>query len=316
MFESYDTKAFGVYIKNVRISLGLTQKDVSRLTGINSETLRKMESGMTIPKFETLEYLSVAYKQDVLAVFTFFRKNQELYGLYKKLDYIIVSNELERLDDFQVKLKAIEDGNEKIVLFNNNEIDQLKLIIEGIELLNFGSNQYQEILDILNKAIHKTLNGFKVDRFKYFKYNQIEKRILLLLAVTYAELGEYKFSNDLLIFLMDISNGNQFMSQTDLFMYIKIIFNISYNYHELDRFENSLEYATKGIELCLKNQTTYLLSGLLFRRAVSKTKLQIPDADSDFKKSIELLGVMEHDGLQKIYEEKATEMYGYGNNPI
>ncbi|MBF4693103.1 helix-turn-helix domain-containing protein [Fusibacter ferrireducens] len=316
MFESYDTKSFGVYIRNVRISLGLTQKDVSRLTRINSETLRKMENGMTIPKFETLEYLSVAYKQDVLAVFTFFRKDQELYGLYKDLDYIIVSNELERLNDFQDNLKAIENGNEKIVLFNNNEIDQLKLITEGIKFLNLGSNHYQDALDILNQAIHKTLKGFKVDRFEYFKYNQIEKRILLLLAVTYAELGEYEFSNELLIFLMNISNGNQFMSQTDLFMYIKIIFNISYNYHELDQFENSLEYATKGIELCLKNETTYLLSGLLFRRAVSKKNLRCPDSESDFKKSIELLNVMEHEVLKKIYIDKAAELYGYTNNPI
>ncbi|GAU76233.1 helix-turn-helix [Fusibacter sp. 3D3] len=274
-----------------------------------------MENGKTVPKLETLGYLSVAYKQDVLAIFSFFRTNQELYELYKELDYIIVSNELERLNDFCDNLIKIENDDEKVNLFNTNELDQLKMIVEGIKLLNCESNRYHDVLSVLNRAIHRTLKGFKVDRFEYYKYNQIEKRILLLFAVTYAELEAYAFSNKLLFFLMDISNGDRFISQIDLFMYIKVIFNISYNFHEMDFFEDSLEYATKGIELCLKNKTTYLLSGLLFRRAVSKKNLQRSDADSDFRKSIELLNVMGQKALKEIYIEKATELYGYVDTP-
>ena len=46
-------------------SLKLTQHDVSNLTGVSVETLRRIENGRVIPKHETLDLLSPILKEDL-----------------------------------------------------------------------------------------------------------------------------------------------------------------------------------------------------------------------------------------------------------
>ncbi|WP_132995926.1 helix-turn-helix domain-containing protein [Sporanaerobacter acetigenes] len=65
--------SFGEALRNIRGELALTLDDVSELSGINSETIRRIELGKVIPKFETLELLSLAYKQDLNAMFLKYR---------------------------------------------------------------------------------------------------------------------------------------------------------------------------------------------------------------------------------------------------
>lgn len=67
---------FGQVLKEIRESFNYTQQEVTLLLGSNgdipglsTETLRRIENGMVIPKFETLELLSSVYKQDLNALF-------------------------------------------------------------------------------------------------------------------------------------------------------------------------------------------------------------------------------------------------------
>jgi len=59
----------------------LTQKYVEEVSGVNCDTLRKIESSLVIPRYETLEYLSMAYKVDLLI-------NIDEKTIYKWRDFI------------------------------------------------------------------------------------------------------------------------------------------------------------------------------------------------------------------------------------
>ena len=66
MFYSYDLSNFGIELRSIRQKNGYTQNYVKELTGVNEDTLRRIENGTVIPKYETLEILSSLYKTDLL----------------------------------------------------------------------------------------------------------------------------------------------------------------------------------------------------------------------------------------------------------
>lgn len=66
MFSSINFNTFGIKLKKVRLNCNLTQSDVSTICGINTDTLRKIENGYVIPKYETLEILTSVYKYDLI----------------------------------------------------------------------------------------------------------------------------------------------------------------------------------------------------------------------------------------------------------
>ncbi len=84
MFETINLKAFGQALKQVRLSLGYTQQDVRSNTGISCDTLRRIENGLVIPRYETLEYLSYFYKVDLLPILMKHRKLSHINNYYQK----------------------------------------------------------------------------------------------------------------------------------------------------------------------------------------------------------------------------------------
>ena len=107
MFKAYDTGEFGRYMRSVRKSLNLTQLEVEKMSNVNVETLRRLELGKVIPKYETLEYLSIVYKQDLLSIFGIHRTSQIMYEFYNYLDEIIIRYDLEKILEIEAKFDEV-----------------------------------------------------------------------------------------------------------------------------------------------------------------------------------------------------------------
>jgi len=65
LLSTYDLKAFSIRLREIRKSLGYTQENVVTGTGLSAETLRKLENGISIPRYDTIEILSMFYKTDL-----------------------------------------------------------------------------------------------------------------------------------------------------------------------------------------------------------------------------------------------------------
>ena len=88
---------FGQVMKLIRKSLNQTQTDVRDRVGISENTMMKIEKGLVIPKFDTLELLSLAYKIDITAVFLKYRQDISLVNIMASADEAIQSNNPSKL---------------------------------------------------------------------------------------------------------------------------------------------------------------------------------------------------------------------------
>ncbi len=58
-------KLFGEKIRDLRRNFKYTQKNIYDITGIHTDTIRRIEKGESIPSFDTFEKLSCLYSIDL-----------------------------------------------------------------------------------------------------------------------------------------------------------------------------------------------------------------------------------------------------------
>lgn len=307
MFEAFDTTAFGKYMKNVRKSLKLTQLDVVNLCNVNVETLRRLEKGQVIPKYDTLEYLSEAYKTDVMALFSFFRSSETLYNFYNYIDELIIEYNIDKLKSLENEYNAILDNVKLDKIINKTQIDQMALIVKGIK--EFNTEDYHECLNTFIAAMKISVSDFELLDYDQFKYTVLDYRVLLLIALGLSEVEELKLANSILELILKKFTKNQRVNENDKKLLIKVYSNLSYNYHCLDDFDSALFYANKGIDYCHKNSSTYGLFLLYYRRGVAKYLLRKRNYKKDFEYCIMLLEMEKKKKLIMIYKQVTKDKY-------
>lgn len=309
MFRAYNTEDFGAHVRGIRKSLNMTQKDVETTAGISCETLRKLESGLVIPKFETLEYLSHAYRVDLLKEFSTYRTSYQLFSFYTFIDNIIVENDSGKIHSLVELFNKQIDDEIRTELINYVEFDQMKLIVQGIEQYYSEENQIA-CMSAWLKAIRLTLPEFKIESCDSYNYNQLEQRICVLLSLASSKIKDYLSANKLLLKCLDEIESRSRLDLNEKIIMIKIHFNLSYNYHCLDENVLTLAHAEQGILLCQQYHINYLLPGLLFRRGICKYNMSEPDFQIDILHSITLLKILNNEKLANIYKNVAFEKYG------
>ena len=239
MFSTYDLKAFSTRLKEIRKSLGFTQDNVVTGTGLSSETLRKLENGMVVPRYDTIEILSLFYKTDLQAVLNNYKSSSELIKFYEVIDYHIVgyntSSIISTIDDFE-RFRA----QTNLKLIDMKELLQLHLLFNGL-YLSYTNNDTPNVIDaIINKYIESISvcnPSFSMDLWRQFKYSNVELRILFALASLYGLRRSCELSNDLLFFILDSLDFSFSSKHIDKLLIAKAFVLISYNYHRLDAHE-------------------------------------------------------------------------------
>lgn len=324
MFSTLDFKEFGEQVKQVRKNAKFTQKYVSDTTGINIDTIRRIENGLVIPKYETLELLSNTYKIDLLKLVSNLRQINPIFKLYKELDQIIIhfSNESSYRYD---KIKKLIDENTDIGV---NPLDVL-LLSEFITIskiiLNEINYDYDFVLNKLNELMKLAIPSFSFKKFNQFCYSEFEIRILILLGITYQDKNKSALSIEIFEFCLNymiLTTSNDDLSSLQL--KIKLYYNLSYAHYKIENDLESLRFADLGINLCNNHKVHYLLEMLLVRKAVAQFYLKNDEYMHSFYKALFLLHSLEQydklDYLIKTTKEKhhidLTEIYTVLRNYI
>ncbi|MBI9014966.1 MAG: helix-turn-helix transcriptional regulator [Clostridiales bacterium] len=309
MFETFDTQEFGNYLKNLRESLKITQNNVKELTGLSLETIRKLERGISIPRYDTLELLSKVYKVDVLQIFSLYRSSSDLYSFYNNLDHLIVEYNQEKLtnllEDFQNRIS--EETAEKV--FEKKELKQFILILKGIEAYSTEERK-EACYDYFIEAMKIGNSSFELKNINRFKYTQLEHRILLLIALALSFKRELKLANKILILSLETNQLKCRLDFNDIRLMIKIYFNLSYNFFGDEDYQNSLKYADEGIKYCQKHHSMYALSGLFYRRGIAKFFMEVDDYMTDLTYAMQLFYINDQFDLAKLYQDITFEKYG------
>ncbi|MGO1369947.1 helix-turn-helix domain-containing protein [Senegalia sp. (in: firmicutes)] len=319
MFESHNLEDFGKRVKNLRQSLGYTQKEVHQNTGIGLETIRRLEKGERLIRFDNLTDLSLFYKIDLLEELRNYNSANKLLRYYDKLDDIIVSYDYQKLmnlsNDFE-KYIGNDDEN-TLELFKLNTINQFKQLIKGITYLFSGEKSTNNLaLDKFIESLQITIANFTLDNFANQRYNVFEMRILLIIGVTLNETENHKKSNEILQFIITKLNFDKRAVFNEKKLIIKTYFNISYNYNDLDNQEEALKYANKGIEYCKTNELIYNLNHLYYRKGIAEHLLGKKEKiymDS-LHKAIQILEIQGRYELAKVYTNVTKDTYNININ--
>lgn len=311
MFSSYNLESFGLELKRLRLLNGLTQIDVQTHSGVNPDTLRRIENGYTIPKYETLEILSDLYKVDLLDILRSYRSNEKLYNYYARIDSLICNYNIKILKDLSADFEEfIEDGKGNLI--TPSTYGQFKLMIEGIEqYFSVVENERLNSLDTFVKALKLSIHEFQLLKYEDFNYSILEKRMLILIALGLAEHENYELSNNYLNMVLNNMDLKSKVEYNVSLLIIKVYFQLSYNSHSLSNDLLALKYANLGIDYSVKNNLMFGLYVLYYRKAVAEYLLSEGNHMDSFNKSIILLEIQNKSELVTLYKNVTNEKYGF-----
>lgn len=200
MFSTYRLDEFGSILRTLRLNCRLTQKNVYESTGINQDTLRRIENGSVIPKYETLEILSQVYKADLLLYLISCRADKSINDFYSDLDKIILSNEVKISDSIINELNEISSSK----LVNQNDFVLLRNFVEATVIYHkYHSESYQEVINNLIKCLNLSNNQYSYNDFENYQYTTLEIRVLLLIGLFKVRNDKIEESNKILLFCLN-----------------------------------------------------------------------------------------------------------------
>lgn len=310
MFISYNLEAFGDKLKELRRDLGYSQKDLEKHTGLSSDTLRRIEKGEVIPRYETLELLSSIYKEDLLELLKESRSHKMITEYYDALDDIITTYNDEKMQALEKEIRESFKENREVTFINPNEVIQLLLLIRGTTLYHsrFESDK-TDAKNILLDALRLTQPSFTIQQFMTYKYSFIEIRILLLFAILLAEEKELAQSTKILYFILErLKKGAP--STYQMFLLIKIYTNICYNYHLEDAHKKVILVAEEALAFCKDMETTHGLNSLYYRKGIAEFNLKNKNYKSSLYRAFFILKLTGKEDLLSIYQRVTKEHYG------
>lgn len=302
MFNTYDMHIFSSKLLNLRKNLGYSRDYVSRVSGVNTDTIRKIENGDVLPRFETLELLSLVYKVNLLQLLDQSKSNTTITHFYDSIDYYIARDDISEIHRIIPDFLIFSNEKKSQLLLNPKEIKQLTLFFETIDLLySEDSNKYDKGLLLLTDALKVTINLFTLDNWQTHRYNQLELRILYCMASILIHKDQFQASIDILQFILERFNFEGHINLNDKFSIIKVYSLISYNYHMLDNHKKALTFANIGIEYCQKDALMHLLPLLLSRKGIALYNLKNNDYRKYLDQAVQLLLIQENYTLADIY---------------
>ena len=304
MFYSLQLTSFGKKISTLRKQNKITQLTVSEQTGVNVDTIRRIEQGLVLPKLDTLLLLSSAYKVDLLQIFLEYCSDEPLKNIYNQLDPIMATMNTEEIIAFcDESIAFINMSADTSNLLLPIESDQLRYLLEGIKA-STDSNQMDVSTDLLLKGLRCTQPEISFDKLSKLCFSEIELRLLYLIAANYLDLNKTDESIAILLHLLSMPD-----STLSSKLRIKAHGLLSYNFFAIGDYKQSLHYADKGIELTRKAQTTYYAHTLLARKAVALLKLGQEGYEENMKLCIALLQFEGHTHLVEHYRQVSKERY-------
>lgn len=304
MFSTYDLKEFSKRLKQIRKSLGYTQEDVVAGTGLSVETVRKLEKGTNIPKYDTIELLSLFFKIDLDEVLHQYKNSNELFKYYAQIDQYIYNAERDQLEDLIASFEAFS-SQENHKLIDQRVLLQLNYLFKGLQMVDVDSTEPVDLLpacEMFIKALQVCIPNYDIERWKQFKYSSVELRILFALASVYGTMRYCELSNEILTYILSALDGTSMANYMSKLLIIKAYVILSYNYHRLSDDQNALKYAEAGINFCNTHGLMSNMSALLSRKGIAMYHLNQSDYYKYLDASECLLFIQGADKLAESYK--------------
>lgn len=297
----FNLVSFGIQLRNIRNQLNMTLEDVSELSGVNAETIRRIESGKVIPKLETLEFLSLTYKRDISSLFLKYRCNSYDYyinlksRIENKLYFMDLSNIEEELHELENLISCTTNSFIKL------NMQQLYILAQAMVLYK-RDNDLDTAKDRLIKAIRITIPDFTVSCFDQYTYSHMESWILIMIAIVEIDL----FNNILAMKILDFCT--KIIDINDK-LYILLYYNLAFIYEKSEEYDKCIAAADKGIMACQQNMNFFGLPVLYLYKGIAMYHLGNEIYHDCFSKSMTLCQCFGQERFIRLVSRKYKEIF-------
>ena len=266
----------GEVIKQRRAELGLTQEQLCE--GICEPiTISRMENGKQTPSRNRVIALLQRLGLPDDRYFALLSKNElELDKLQKdvasyNIRYQRASNEerAKAREDALVALKRLED------MIEDDDLMSRQIVIRSRILLGKEDGEYsfEEKINMLMESIHLTVPRFDLDEIGACLYSHDEIQIINHIACIYSEFEKHEKTVDIYSQLLKYVQKHMKLVSSTKSLLPMIAFNYARELIILKRYDEAIEIAEIGRQICINYGYYFNLPGLLAALAECKRLL-------------------------------------------
>lgn len=255
----------GNSIKELRKKAGLTQKELAN--GICTQAqISNIEKGEQYPSSIVLYDICIKLGVDMNSIFNF--KHNSKTNYVESVKKIIRKHIRNR--DYE-SLSYIVNSEKKNPLFSNGENKQFLIWHDAI------CDYY--ILKDKEKSIGKLQNSLNITMGTIHHSHEVESEILNSIAIIFSE--EENYENALSYYERALRAFSLTSVSANYQIEIRILYGLSKCLNKMENYEKSLEYSRKAKDLCVENETNYLLGEVLYQ--ISQTLIKMGAIESGLK---------------------------------
>jgi len=314
--KNFELHEIGKLVRSLRKQRGLTQADLAEHVNIDVATLSKIENGHAMPRKNTLANLLQKLRFDAGDVTPLFLSEKE--ARFEKLKEKLPKIRDPRNPEHTQKMKEfIEEFEKDSELYEDEFNRQFVLTVQASILVNpanvavtqtWGNSKLtkeeslkikattsfspeiiadlDKAIEMYNQAMQLTIPVFEIEKLDEYYLSGFEYSIIRNLANAYYLRGKEDLSIDIYKQLEKGIDSNYRIKSNIGGSYLSIIANLCNLLINADRYEEALEYASKGFETCVELQLAMLpllaqFKGIAMLEIVNKEKggYDVPEAE-------------------------------------
>lgn len=268
----------GSAIKRLRKQKGITQTELAAKI-MDISTLSRIERGIIMPSKYLIEALFQRLGCEPSKIANFLLSS-DMVHLEKIIDKINTAIGYKKADELKALIKKLENDDEYMKQPINT---QFVLYAKGsLELIEQNPHT---ALDYLKQAIKITIPDFDADNIAGYMLTDLDRRILLTIAILEKNMGELEYAIKL-SYGMKNNYDKHFIDRSDLARnYTVLLFNLAIWLSELKRFDEVIKICEECKKVCIEKGVGFVLPSITCYEAIARHELKMDGCEELFKQS-------------------------------
>lgn len=286
----YDLIGFGEHIREIRSNLNLTQIEVAKMAGFQRDTLRRLETGQSIPKIETLDRLSLIYGQDLYILFGHHRLTIDNY-ITQRMYFISKDFRNFNYEKIEIEIEAFKlafsDSSYLGDAYQKKKTIQYTTYLEA--LANIRSLLHDKSRALLSRLMESLYLSSGYPQKEENKFDKLEIRILILLGTLYRTKDELHSTIDFFDLALKAVTARYKEDPDFLYFYVLIQLNRMTFYHRLDHHQMIKSIYEESLKVIDQKIGMNNLFAFLVRSGINKHMLKEPHLDGFVQTALQLI---------------------------
>jgi transcriptional regulator with XRE-family HTH domain len=295
-----DKIKFGEHLKTIRKNLHFTQKQVTGLTGVSQETLRRLEKGIEYASITTLSTLSDFYKIDLFKIISLSPESDDKFS--SDVDKIALVLKSGNIESFKDEIRTlIEDIKDKNNFDSAHYIEYLSTLLD----LELKTAKNADDSELILTNLYFSNNSKKSNYY----ITPFEITLNIYLAIVLRVNNNIKESLSVLETTRERTMHLPYAATENSHTFAVIAINISTAYHAMHNYDQAIEVINT---LLNDNQMSFRLDDyfqLLFRKGISLYKMNNPTYQHVLKTAFYLISNETYHDLHDFYKAHILKTY-------